>query len=290
MEWHGLKVEQGAVFYIKGEGHNGFGYRLAAFESHYNVDFDDIPFYASKVATNLCDSEYVIEVVKSIINIIEETNDKPVLIVIDTLARNFDGDENSAKDMGKFINNIENLIRSKFNCSVLIVHHTGHATPNRARGSSSFKAALEFEFKVEEHGDNGFQFLCTKMKDDIEPEKMSFTMHEIEIYDEEGIPLSSLVISCTDFEIKQKATSGLGKVQHGCIELLKDLQLKQEQILVDSDNDPNSARVLINDWSDAIIEHRIFEEFKRQSLYRVKKSLVKRKLIEVMGNYVKLVM
>ena len=161
--WHGHKVKQGSVIYIKGEGHNGFGKRLSAWQTHHNVNLDNYDFYASETASNFCDIERVNEVIKAVNEIIIDTNSTPSFVVIDTLARNFQGDENSARDMGLFINNIENNIRSLYQCSVLIIHHTGHSDSSRGRGSSSLHAALEFEFKLNTQGDRAVQFICSKM-------------------------------------------------------------------------------------------------------------------------------
>src|SRR5439155_17182506 len=69
--------------------------------------------------------------------------ERPVLIIIDTLARCLvGGDENSAKDMGIAIAALDRL-RAELGCSVLVVHHTGHANEERERGSSALRAAVD---------------------------------------------------------------------------------------------------------------------------------------------------
>lgn len=47
----------------------------------------------------------------------------PVLLVVDTLARHIDGDENAPVDMGLFIAACDGL-RERYRCAVLIVHHS----------------------------------------------------------------------------------------------------------------------------------------------------------------------
>jgi RecA-family ATPase len=52
---------------------------------------------------------------------------KPVLIVVDTLIRNFGGaDENSNQDMGLFVRHMDRLKYELESC-VLTVHHSGQA-------------------------------------------------------------------------------------------------------------------------------------------------------------------
>lgn len=64
------------------------------------------------------------------------------LIVVDTLARSFGGDNKSApQDMGEYINNCDDLIH-EFGPTVLIVHHTGKDCSAGSRGHGSFFGAL----------------------------------------------------------------------------------------------------------------------------------------------------
>ncbi len=69
------------------------------------------------------------------------------LLVIDTVARTLDGDENTARDMGRFVKAVDTC-KDRFNCSVIAVHHTGH-DPSRERGSSALKAAVDTKIRVE---------------------------------------------------------------------------------------------------------------------------------------------
>lgn len=94
------------------------------------------------------------------------------LVVIDTLARCFGGnDENDARDMGAFIEGCD-VIKQKTGATVLVVHHSGKDEAKGARGSSSFRAALDAEFNVKREGQGQALILsCTKMKDAEEPER-----------------------------------------------------------------------------------------------------------------------
>ena len=73
------------------------------------------------------------------------------MIIIDTLARNFGaGNENSTEDMNAFVERVDDL-KNTFNSCICLVHHTGHGSSNRARGSSVLPAAVDWEYKVSRH-------------------------------------------------------------------------------------------------------------------------------------------
>ena len=73
---------------------------------------------------------------------------KPALIVLDTIARNFGGnDENSTKDMGASITAVD-AINAEFNCATLLVHHTGHADKTTALEAIALKGALDTEYRL----------------------------------------------------------------------------------------------------------------------------------------------
>lgn len=116
--------------------------------------------------------------------------------VIDTLHRNFgDGDENSAKDLGRFLSTLTALTRAT-GASILLAHHPGHASSGRARGSSALRAAMDVEYKTEKSGST-VTVSCTKAKEFDPGAPMCFELEEIELpgwFDDEGIPLTSAVL------------------------------------------------------------------------------------------------
>ncbi len=162
--WHGFQVQAGPVMILAGEGHDGYGLRLKAIMKHRGIDPKDLRLYVSRSGISLLNSEDLALLKTKFEKVFVLHGMYPKLLVVDTLARNFGaGDENSAGDMAKFIDNVDTL-RRRYECTVLIVHHTGHANTNRARGSSAFRAALDFEFTVERKGDRAI-LKCSKNKD-----------------------------------------------------------------------------------------------------------------------------
>ena len=102
------------------------------------------------------------------------------LIVIDTLHRNMgSGDENSSKDFAEFLNNVDTYLKST-GAAVIIIHHSGHDAKERARGSSSIRAAMDVEYQVTKDDATGIVTLSnTKMKDFEPPKPLSFKFKQI---------------------------------------------------------------------------------------------------------------
>ena len=173
-------VKQGPVFYIAGEGHNGLARRFAAWSGAHQQDITKAPLFVSTKPAQFLDAKSANEVAEAIRELAAR-HGSPSLIEIDTLARNFGpGDENSTAEMGQFISAIDKL-RSEFPGVVtLIVHHTGHAEKQRARGGSSLPAALDFSYRVEKQSKN-VKVTATKMKDAPEPAPFSFILETIEL-------------------------------------------------------------------------------------------------------------
>lgn len=116
--WFGHKVEPGPVLYIVAEGLSGVGIRADAWQVKNRV-WGCGDLYWLPMAVNLLDAKWRDGLEHLVADL------KPVLIVIDTLARCMTGgDENSAKDMGRVVEAAEGLRRPSGAC-VLLVHHTG---------------------------------------------------------------------------------------------------------------------------------------------------------------------
>jgi hypothetical protein len=204
--WNGLQVKQGAVFYIAGEGHNGLARRFAAWEKKTGISLEGAPLYKSDRAISLLDPYAADAVREEIERMINETGVIPVLVIIDTLARNFgQGDENKQADANKFIEHLDTYIRRPHGCNAMIVHHSGHEM-DRARGSSVFKAAMDQEFWIK--GQHGMiEMQVTKMKDAEMPAAKRFKIKQVGlgVRDEADVEITGAYIEVDgdplDFEV-----------------------------------------------------------------------------------------
>lgn len=194
IEWAGKRVSHGAVLYVVGEGGVGVPRRIKAWEKVHNQQVDNL-WLVNRPVFPVRESE-VNEVLLAAKQIEAECGVPVRLVVIDTLARCFGGnDENDARDMGAFIEGCD-TIKQKTGATVLVVHHSGKDEAKGARGSSSFRAALDAEFNVKREGDGKALILsCTKMKDSEEPERKAYDLRTAELYtDEDGELICSLVV------------------------------------------------------------------------------------------------
>lgn len=192
--WAGKKVTPGAVLYVVGEGGVGVPRRIRAWEQVHGKQAENL-WLVNRPVFPVRESE-VTEVLLAARQIEAECGVPVRMVVIDTLARCFGGnDENDARDMGAFIEGCD-VIKQKTGATVLVVHHSGKDEAKGARGSSSFRAALDTEFNVKREGDGKALILtCTKMKDAEEPERKAYDLRAAELYtDEDGELVCSLVV------------------------------------------------------------------------------------------------
>jgi hypothetical protein len=119
-------------------------------------------------------------------NSVSKLSPNPSLVIIDTLHRNFDGDENSSQDIGAFINNLDEYFKP-LGAAVLVVHHSGHGDKARSRGSSSIKAAMDGEFSAVK-AEGFINLACSKSKDFEALKPLRFALKPIELdwLDDEG--------------------------------------------------------------------------------------------------------
>ena len=223
--WHGHKTkgEPLPVFYLCGEGKNGLRLRLEAWKMRgsNSVVFEQVKdnLFISETSANLTDLDDVERLCESI----EKINPKPALIVIDTLARNFGGqDENATQAMNAFVNHCD-LLRSRLNgMAVLVVHHTGHKERERPRGSIALIGASDFAIFAENHADI-VNIKSTRMKDGEPPKPLALKFERVLVAkDNEGLGVYSSHLTKADgFEPKPK---GLGGLQETMMNHLKDLR------------------------------------------------------------------
>ncbi|CAB4178592.1 Archaeal primase DnaG/twinkle, TOPRIM domain [uncultured Caudovirales phage] len=265
-DWQGHKVRHGQVIYLAGEGWIGMSKRIRAWREVNSVDSLDM--WVSKAGCDLNSPEGY-RLARDAIIAIKKDNIKPAVIVVDTLHRFMAGDENSAQDAGEMIKACGGLM-AEFNCSVLLVHHTGVAegAQGRARGSSAWKGAMESEISIVPQTETEpLEIVNVKAKDDaMSPKKfMRIHGHIFENWlDEDGDPVSGGYVSEAD-EVK-KVSKTDDSDRKSFTEILKKVGKKLED-----------GRMFVseNDWSDATIdENGVKTAALRNQRARIKKRMV----------------
>jgi phage/plasmid primase-like uncharacterized protein len=192
-DWAGHKVRQGNVVYLAGEGHHGLRGRVAAWKHHHKAG--KLAMWLSKDGCDLNTPTGYLKVVEQV----RMLKDRPSVIVVDTLHRFLAGDENSAQD-AKTMLDACNALMQEFNCSVILVHHTGVAeeAQHRARGSSAWRGALDIEISiVPGKNDQPMQIVQRKSKDAELAETIHVELQQVAIpswRDEDNQQVTSAVI------------------------------------------------------------------------------------------------
>ena len=160
--WQGLATQGGGVLYLAAEGAAGVKQRVRAWESSTGhamtgVHFLPVPVQAADPGAWA-----------ALVALVAELG--VVLVVVDTQARVTVGmEENSATDMGTFVERLEELRRASGAC-VLVVHHQGRSGEHM-RGSTALEGAANTVIRVTKDEDE-ITLECVKQKDAPEFDKI----------------------------------------------------------------------------------------------------------------------
>jgi hypothetical protein len=208
-EYRGRKVKQGAVVYVACEGQQGFKARIEAFrQRHLSEEAADVPFYLIPASLDLiAEHEDLIAAIRA-----ELGTTKPAAVVLDTLNRSIQGDENNSEDMTAYIR-AAGAIQSAFGCVVIVVHHCG-VEGKRPRGHTSLTGACDAQIAVRREAG----VIVAKLewaKDGPEGDEICSRLEAMEVgVDEDGEAITSCVIVPTDkgAGTPQRKVSGQAKV------------------------------------------------------------------------------
>lgn len=194
LDWAATLASGGApVVYIAAEGASGMKARVAAWMKHNGVA--ELPqLFIMPANVNMHRPRELTFWVEAIRAQLGETS--PVLVVVDTLARNFvGGSENDPQDLGQFVDGVER-IRREFRTSVLVIHHSTKGGDS-ARGNEALRNASFAMFELKRINQSLVKLMCDRMKDAERPPEVQIKptlvpLPEFE-KDEFGNEASSLV-------------------------------------------------------------------------------------------------
>lgn len=223
--WAGKPVKQSPVVYIAGEGKNGIARRIAAWRKNKQIDSKhEGPFYivSSPVWFDRPDN------IRELITAIEDElkGEKPGVVIIDTLAACFgDGDENSTKDMTRFIRYVNKGIRERYNCLCLIIHHTGQQNKTRMRGAYALEAGVDAVYQIER--DKNELYTClkspAKMKDGSPMSDTWFRADKVVLGVDDNLKEISSLVLCKeeDYKPENRGSRKMGENQQIILDYLK---------------------------------------------------------------------
>lgn len=227
-DWHGHKVNQGSVIYFAGEGREGLRRRVAAWLQNAPECLgyiDDYFLLADRTCLLPDDTNDVINSLKQVVH--------PRLLIFDTLNRTMSGDENSTRDMTAYIQACDKIKAAFPDLTVLIIHHTGHSTQDRARGSVALKGALDVELRTTRGEDGLINLIGTKAKDAEVLGSKCFVLNSIALdgWTFETQPTYSAYLTKTTSkdESKSKQLGKLSPKQSKAFNALLDLLEEQQK-------------------------------------------------------------
>ena len=272
-DWHDRTVKQGPVIYMAGEGQENMKHRFFAWKDRFGKNpLDQILVRLDSPALN--DQQTVQETYELLEEAIELTG-KPKLIVIDTLARHFGGDnENDTQQMNRFVNCLQ-VLRQQYECSVLVVHHVGKDKTKGGRGSSALHGAVDASYLTERTNDlndpnaptKQFRLKNIKMKDGVSPKDqfldlMGSRVHRLDghpLYFDDGVtPVTSCYLSLNEdaaesFEGFEAEGSSQGKkpkeIELKAFDAFLELWEKGKENLLESEGSLQDLSVDPEKWS-----------------------------------------
>lgn len=264
LPWQGNKTNRGNVFYILGDGQTGFVNRIKAWEIKNNTSVSETPFYISNVSLPI----NTVEGATELINAISATGVTPDLIIADTFATAFEGDENSAQAMSDFIRNCKYIINYFNNCAFIVIHHTGNSDKSRMRGSSALNGALDSSYLLSVEENKTRTFKCIKSKDDPEIEPIYYKIQSVNLYeyDEDGEIVSSVVLEQTDAQPTSKANpereTALECLKTVIVNNSADYKLWRDEFFkrVGSTKNANATRAAFSRHKEYFISNNIISE------------------------------
>jgi len=234
-KWLGMRTKKGQVLYIAGEGHNGVNRRAYAWRSERNFP-DASNFIMTNRAINLSmDKE------RKTLEAYLDKLDDPQLVVVDTWGRATAGiNENSSEEVQPIIEYLTHISR-KYDCTIMVVHHTPKHTTDSSAGSKNIKASMDVEIAmVRRDGINGVVMECRKMKEGPQFEPVVFEFVQIQLpsnYDDE-------YGNVTYSAILRASANSQDQLDSAKMKLSRNGKLLMDTIRYFMDNDPTAHRAV----------------------------------------------
>lgn len=181
--WHGRDVERGQVLYVMAEGVSGLSIRVRAWKQKHDAEEKLAGVFFLVGAIQVLQSPNVAKLVEAGRGRPSKGSRPLRLVIIDTLARCMvGGNEDSAMDMGRFVEAMDR-IRKELRVAVLVVHHTTK-TKQIERGSGALRGAADTVIQQSKPGHtNTITLRCEKQKDSAPFSRLQLKLETITLSD-----------------------------------------------------------------------------------------------------------
>lgn len=188
----------GLVIYQAGEGGRGIKKRFRAWRQHFGIPRDArVPVYILQSKVDIHSHEGDTGKLIAEVQGISRMYGMPVVaLFIDTLAKASGmADENSGRDMGTVMANVDRIAESVPGCHVCLVHHM-NAGGTKLRGHTSVYAGVDQVILVTKDPESKLRTaVLDKQKDDEDGAKILFELMQVELGRRpvDGKPITSCV-------------------------------------------------------------------------------------------------
>jgi AAA domain-containing protein len=191
MKWMGRRTRKATPVYLAAEGGAGLMRRIEAWHLMRKLDWRKCPMRVVIVPLTLRTEAATLR------EAIVAAGVTPGDLIVDTMSQTFTGNENSNDEVAEFLRVLGSDLRDGLDCTVTVVHHSGHSATERPRGASAIVSNVDFAFGVFR---DEKEMLATmefaKVKDSERPAAQTFSLSVQELgRDEDGDPITSLVAS-----------------------------------------------------------------------------------------------
>ena len=226
MDWNGMACKRaGMVVYVASEGGRAAAFnRTKAWGQKWGMSSDRMWTYPGTVRMGPGSGDDLDGLIAWVAEQEQNTGEKCVMIVLDTLNKNMVGDENSTEDMTAFVGDVDRMWRT-LGCFVLTVHHSGKDATKGARGSTVVLGAVDVELEITRNKDAGLsepgKITLTNSRHAEDGKSWGFGLEFMKLdVDEDLEDVGSLVVVNAPVPVKKVR---LGTRQQGALDVLRDM-------------------------------------------------------------------
>jgi RecA/RadA recombinase len=293
LPWHGVNVAgmgekecPGQVYYLALEGGSGFSNRICAMRNERPDIFERVESAGDFVPWPVAIDLHGATDGEAIVQAINNTSEPTALIVIDTLARAMgDGDENTAKDMGQFIRNVD-LIRAQTGAHVMVIHHSGKDASKGARGSGSLRGAIDTEIELTRSG-SVVMAETKKQRDMPSGTVFAYSLRSVFIgNDEDGDAVTSAIVEVAEPVKKVTRLKGQALI---AMQAFGDALADFGETKAGEAFPTNRKCVSLDHWREYCDRHSLTDgadaSAKRQAFGRAWKALQEKEIVRVLDGF-----
>lgn len=289
LPWHGRTVRQGLVVYFAAERKKLTERRLRAFRIRHALGAIPLAVVGGKLdmTGGLRDAQDLVRLIKTLE---DQAGHTCTWIVVDTLSRTFGGgDQNASKDMGRFVQAADELMRGT-GAHVTVIHHSPW-NEDRGKGAIDLDGAVDASFVVSRTG-AVFSLRCDGTNDGEDGPVTHFRLESVDVaHAEDGTITSAPVVVQAEpgNTLKDRAPGDLSPSQRQALAALRTACADSGQSSQGFGYPPNTSLATEAQWRDAYDAANPDDSRRPESrdrmFRRARGDLVGRGLVETQGQW-----